>query len=163
VAGYAVVVYSFLPLGSLVHPEMRAVFEANKLGIYAHIFGSAIALIVGPFQFSKRLRIDRTALHRWLWGVFTSILWIWDDTTPNLRDGDLLIATSGSGEIGHIHYVVETAKKRGAQVALVTGDPLKKTAQIADLVFSYRPPFIWALRMLCRRSNSWAIFSSRHF
>lgn len=60
--------------------------------------------------------------------------WVWDDTTPSLGPGDLLVATSGCGEIGHIHYVVETAKKRGAKVALVTGDPHKKTAPLADLV-----------------------------
>lgn len=60
--------------------------------------------------------------------------WVWDDTTPSLGKGDLLIATSGCGEIGHIHYVVETAKKRGAKVAVLTGDPKKKTALMADLL-----------------------------
>ena len=60
--------------------------------------------------------------------------WVWDDTTPSLGKGDLLIATSGCGEIGHIHYVVETAKKRGAKVAVVTGDPHKKTAKMADVL-----------------------------
>lgn len=60
--------------------------------------------------------------------------WVWDDTTPSLGKGDLLIATSGCGEIGHIHYVVETARKRGATVAVVTGDPHKKTAKIADVL-----------------------------
>lgn len=60
--------------------------------------------------------------------------WIWDDTTPSLGKGDLLVATSGCGEIGHIHYVVEKAKSRGARVALVTGDPYKKTAPLADCV-----------------------------
>ena len=65
VAGYAVVVYGFLPLGSLVHPDMRVVFEANKLGIYAHVFGSAVALTLGSFQFSTRLRTKHAALHRW--------------------------------------------------------------------------------------------------
>lgn len=59
--------------------------------------------------------------------------WIWDETTPALGEGDLLIATSGCGEIGHIHYVVEKAKEHGARVALVTGDPHKKTAAVADL------------------------------
>lgn len=60
--------------------------------------------------------------------------WIWDDTTPSIGHGDLLIATSGCGEIGHIHYVVETAEKRGAKIALVTGDPHKKTAKLADFI-----------------------------
>ena len=60
--------------------------------------------------------------------------WIWDDTTPGIGRGDLLIAVSGSGEIGHIHHVVETAKKRGAAIALVTGDPHKKTSELADTI-----------------------------
>ena len=60
--------------------------------------------------------------------------WIWDDTTPNMGEGDLFIATNGSGEIGHIHYVVEEAQKTGAKVAVVTGSPGGKTAKIADHV-----------------------------
>lgn len=60
--------------------------------------------------------------------------WIWDDTTPALELGDLLIATSGCGEIGHIHYVVEKAKNNGAHTVLVTGDPYKKTSDIVDHV-----------------------------
>jgi len=58
--------------------------------------------------------------------------WIWDETTPSIEKGDLLIATSGCGEIAHIHYVVDRAKKQGAKVAVVTGDPEKKTPSIAD-------------------------------
>ena len=65
VAGYAVVTYGLFPLGSLVHPEMRQVFETNRLGIYSHIFGSAVALALGPLQFSERLRRRRPALHVW--------------------------------------------------------------------------------------------------
>ena len=60
--------------------------------------------------------------------------WIWDETTPSIGKGDLLIATSGCGEIGHIHYVVEQAKKNGATTAVITGDPHKKTPKIADVV-----------------------------
>ena len=65
VAGYAIVVYGFLPLGALVHPEMRATFEAQRTAIYAHIFASALALALGPFQFLEKLRTRRPALHRW--------------------------------------------------------------------------------------------------
>src|SRR5687768_16562857 len=51
VAAYAVLAYSLLPLGSLVHPDMRASFLAHEVGIYAHIFASVVALSLGPFQF----------------------------------------------------------------------------------------------------------------
>jgi 6-phospho-3-hexuloisomerase len=58
--------------------------------------------------------------------------WIWDDTTPSIGNGDLLFVTSGSGEIGHIHYVVEQAKKAGATIVVVTGTPDRKTPSLAD-------------------------------
>jgi len=65
VAGYAVVVYASLPLGAAVHPNLRASFAARPVGIYAHVFASAVALALGPFQFSKSLRMRHLGLHRW--------------------------------------------------------------------------------------------------
>lgn len=64
------------------------------------------------------------------------IHWIWDDTTPAVGKGDLLIATLGDGSIGHIHYVCERAKEAGAMIYVVTGSPSGNTAKyIADKVF----------------------------
>jgi hypothetical protein len=40
VAAYALIVYSFTPLGSWVHPGMRAAFEANALAIQVDHLGS---------------------------------------------------------------------------------------------------------------------------
>jgi uncharacterized membrane protein len=73
VAGYALAVYGFMPLGALLHPDMRASFEANRGAIYAHIFASAVALVLGPLQFSSRLRSARAALHRWLGRAYLGI------------------------------------------------------------------------------------------
>ena len=42
VAGYAMGVYGFLPLGAGVHPDMRATFEAHRTGIYVHVFASGL-------------------------------------------------------------------------------------------------------------------------
>lgn len=62
--------------------------------------------------------------------------WIWDDTTPNIQKGDLLIATLGDGQIGHIDYVCRKAKEAGAYLYVVTGSPTGKTAaELADAVF----------------------------
>ncbi len=64
------------------------------------------------------------------------IHWVWDDTTPSIEKGDLLIATLGDGCIGHIHYVCERAKEAGAMIYVVTGSPSGKTAKtVADKVF----------------------------
>jgi uncharacterized membrane protein len=73
VAAYAVVAYGFLPLGVLVHPDMRASFATHPLGIYTHIFGSAVALVLGPFQFSATLRAGRPDLHRWSGRVYLGV------------------------------------------------------------------------------------------
>ena len=66
IAAYAVWIYGFRPLGEHVHPLMAASFRAHPYVIYAHIFAAAIALVLGPFQFSRRLRAKRPSLHRWL-------------------------------------------------------------------------------------------------
>jgi Predicted membrane protein (DUF2306) len=64
IAGYAVVGYALLPLGARLHPDMRAAFEAHRTALYAHVFASAVALALGPFQFAARLRTKHLAWHR---------------------------------------------------------------------------------------------------
>lgn len=58
--------------------------------------------------------------------------WIWDDTTPGMHEGDLFIAVNGSGDIGHITYTEEQAKKTGAKITVITGSPDGRGAQMAD-------------------------------
>ena len=62
-----------MPLGSLVHPDMKAGFVAHPLGVYVHVFAAALALLLGPFQFSARLRRARIHLHRWMGRVYLGV------------------------------------------------------------------------------------------
>jgi uncharacterized membrane protein len=73
VAAFAVFAYGFLPLGSLVHPEMKVSFLSHPSAIYTHIFASTIALVLGPFQFSTRLRQKYKNLHRWLGRIYLAV------------------------------------------------------------------------------------------
>jgi uncharacterized membrane protein len=73
VAAYAAGVYGFLPLGAVVHPDMRAAFEAHRTGIYTHVFASMVALTLGPLQFSARMRSAHPALHWWLGRLYLGI------------------------------------------------------------------------------------------
>lgn len=73
VAGYAFFAYSVLPLGSLVHPEMKANFLVHSTGIYTHAFASSVALMLGPLQFSTRLRQKYTVIHRWFGRTYLSV------------------------------------------------------------------------------------------
>lgn len=73
VAAYAVVAYALFPVGSMLHPDMRASFEANRVVVYLHVFASALTLALGPFQFSTRLRASRPVLHRWMGRMYLGI------------------------------------------------------------------------------------------
>lgn len=73
VAGYALVMYAFVPLGKFLHPDMRAAFEANRAVVYVHVFASSVALILGPFQFMDGLRARRLNLHRWMGRTYLGV------------------------------------------------------------------------------------------
>ena len=64
------------------------------------------------------------------------IHWIWDDTTPSIGEGDLLIATLGDGRIGHINYVCERAKDLADKVFFVPAAVYRGTD---DVVPSFQP------------------------
>ena len=73
IAAYALFAYLLLPLGSLVHPDMKTNFQTHSFGIYAHIFASSIALMIGPFQLSQHIRQKYTKFHRWLGRIYMSV------------------------------------------------------------------------------------------
>jgi uncharacterized membrane protein len=73
VAAYGVIGYGAMPFGSLVHPDMKADFVAHPLGVYLHVFAAAVALLLGPFQFSTRLRRARIQLHRWMGRAYLGV------------------------------------------------------------------------------------------
>lgn len=73
VAGYALVMYSLVPLGKFLHPDMRAAFEANRAVVYVHVFASSVALILGPFQLMETLRARRLNLHRWMGRLYLGV------------------------------------------------------------------------------------------
>lgn len=59
--------------------------------------------------------------------------WIWDDTTPSIGKGDLMICACGSANVGHENYVAEMAKKNGAKLALITPSNEGFLLSIADI------------------------------
>jgi uncharacterized membrane protein len=67
VAAYAVVAYAFLPLGTVLHPDIRTAFAEHRVAVvYLHVFAASVALLLGPLQFRAALRARRPGLHRWL-------------------------------------------------------------------------------------------------
>ena len=61
VAADALVAYSRVPLGKLVHPQMKLTFEAHRAAILTHIFCCAIASGVQGY---RAIRARRVSAHR---------------------------------------------------------------------------------------------------
>lgn len=60
--------------------------------------------------------------------------WIWDDTTPSIGQGDLMICACGSANVGHENYIAQKAKDSGASLALITPANEGYLIPISDLV-----------------------------
>ena len=73
VAAYAVFGYGFMPLGALVHPDMKPNFLAHEVGIYTHVFASVVAMSLGPFQFWAWLRRTRPRVHRFIGRIYLGV------------------------------------------------------------------------------------------
>ena len=69
VAGYAVFAYGFMPLGSLVHPDMKLNFVIHPIGIYTHVFASLVALSLAPFGSAAHVR---ACIASW-----AALIWAW--------------------------------------------------------------------------------------
>src|SRR5690606_30861728 len=69
--------------------------------------------------------------------------WVWDDTTPPVGAGDLVVAVSGSGRIPHIESVMSNARNTGASTVVITAAPDAVTAAAADAcVFVPAPAYL---------------------
>lgn len=73
VVGYALVAYALKTPGSTVHPKMMAVYSRETVGILTHVFGSALALLVGPLQFLESWRRARPEVHRTLGKMYLAL------------------------------------------------------------------------------------------
>ncbi len=60
--------------------------------------------------------------------------WIWDDTTPAIGEGDLMICACGSANVLHENHIAQAAKDVGATLALVTASNQGYILGIADSV-----------------------------
>lgn len=94
----------------IVLEEHRKVFEAQDVGQIEALMDEIIAANRIFVMGVGREGIAARAFSMRLMHLGKEVHWIWDDTTPGMGEGDLFIAVNGSGQIGHIHYVVERAK-----------------------------------------------------
>jgi uncharacterized membrane protein len=69
----AIVGYSRNPVDALVAPGMQAPFRDNRIAVYLHVFGAALAPVIGLVQLSRRARRRWPMLHRWLGRFYLSV------------------------------------------------------------------------------------------
>jgi 6-phospho-3-hexuloisomerase len=65
---------------------------------------------------------------------------IGDATVPAVEAGDLLVVASGSGETQTIYDLVVIAKKNGADIALITGNPESRMGALSDIIVKVQAP-----------------------
>lgn len=124
---------SFQEYVSLVFSELEEVFQRideKDLPAFLKCLQDAdriFMLGVGREGLSARAFVMR------LMHLGKEAYWIWDDTTPGIKNGDLLICTSGSAEIGHEIYICRQAKNHGAQIALITAAEEGEIHELSDL------------------------------
>lgn len=93
--------------------EHKAVFEAQNTdelqAFITDIAGADRVFIVG----AGREGIAARSFAMRIMHMGKEIHWLWDDTTPGMKEGDLFIAVNGSGKIGYIDYLINQALSTG--------------------------------------------------
>ena len=73
--------------------------------------------------------------HLWLQAWF-----LWDSTLPWIKEWDLLLVASWSGETQTIFDLVEIAKKNGCDIGLITGNPESRMGKLANSIVKIQAP-----------------------
>jgi hypothetical protein len=70
----SMLLYAFFPIGKMVGPDLQRSFAQRKVGVYVHVFFSALSLLVGPIQFIPSIRSQRPHLHRLVGRLYLGLL-----------------------------------------------------------------------------------------
>ena len=98
-------------------PLIGEIMDARRIALYG---AGREGLAIKGFA----MRLFHMGLHAHVVG---------DMTTPPLGTGDLLIVTSGAGNVATGEVLIDTAAAAGARTAIVTAQPNGRTARKADI------------------------------
>ncbi len=113
--------------------EHRAVFEAQKEEDFEALI-EAIRKAEKIFIYGAgREGIAARSFAMRLMHLGKETHWLLDDTTPGMHEKDLFIGIDGSGKIGFMDYFLERGMETGAVTAVITGAPLERIPQKADI------------------------------
>ena len=83
-----------------------------------------------------RSRLAVQAFTNRLMHLGLTVYFVGEPTTPSIREGDLLVIASGSGETGSLKVMAQKAKKQGVSLASITIYPLASIGSLADAVIA---------------------------
>ncbi len=120
--------------------EMKVVLESLQeeqvIGLIADIIRAKKIVVCGAGRVGMATRSFGMRLKHLGRDAFT----LGDSVVPSIGSGDLFLVSSGSGETQTIYDLVEIAKKNGARVALVTGNPESRMGKLADTIVEIKAP-----------------------
>lgn len=97
-----------------------AIKSANRV----FIVGTGRSLLVGKMFAMRLMQMGLT------------VYVVGDEITPAIRQGDLLIAITGSGRTQFTIYAIEASKKRNVQIACITARADSPAAEMSDVVIT---------------------------
>jgi 6-phospho-3-hexuloisomerase len=107
-----------------VRQFVEAIIEANRIVVFGAgrmgIVSAAFAMRLAQLGFKSHV--------------------LSEPTTPAVREGDLLILSSASGETQTVYDVAVLGKDQGVRIALITARPDSRIGRLADVVVQLSVP-----------------------
>lgn len=119
-----------------INSVLNSVDENQVEGLVKQILKAKTIVVAGAGRVGMAtrgfgMRLGHLGIHAFTLG---------DSVVPSIGVGDLFLVSSGSGETQTIFDLVTIAKKNGAQIALVTGNPESRMGQLAETIVIIKAP-----------------------
>lgn len=119
---------------NLVLTENQRVLETVECGAVAHLTNAVLQAkrVFAAGEGRSGLALQMAAMRLMHLGLEVHI--VGEVSAPAIQPGDLLIACSGSGNTGGVVAIAQSAKKVGAQVAVVTTQRDSSLGALTELI-----------------------------
>ena len=102
--------------------DVKTLIDAIKKANRVFVAGTGRSLLVGKMFAMRLMQMGLT------------VYVVGDEITPAIREGDLLVAITGSGRTQFTIYSIEASKKRNVKVACITAKSDSPAAKLSDIV-----------------------------
>lgn len=109
---------------------LRAVAEESELALAAEIRVAATVFVFGQGREGYMLRAFAMRLAH----LGVPAHYLWHPGLPPAQRGDLLLTSSGTGDLATVSTLVDLARHHGCRVVFMTADPAAGIGERCDLV-----------------------------